>query len=181
MAILRMWSSQKSSTFSDLAKDNRSLRLACLDIQLFAESGQHLNALFSQSLSVNENSTAIIIALEMLRYRPTKCILVNLQLNSFRPCLTLIHEARKSQPSTSARIKAQFSITNDFHSLLADFELAFAGSVVASCTKTEISASHLDVLLDTSVAIAVQDSAVSCICTAWEDKQCTCSWPGFVE
>lgn len=163
-----MWSSQHGSSLSNLPKDHSSLRLACLDMQLLVETRQYFDTLLLIFLSINKDSAAVVVALEGSRCRSSKYFLIDLQLDRSCSRLALIDETRKCKASTNARKEAQFSIANDLHPFLANLEFAFAGSVVAPCTEAEIFATHLDILLDPSIASTVQDSTISCVCSSWK-------------
>lgn len=133
-----MWPGHHGGSLSNLSEDNSSLRLACINMQLLVEARQHFDTLLLKHLSINKDSPSVVVALEVSRCRFSKYFLMDLQLDRLCSRLALVHEPCKCKASTSAREKTQFPITNDLHAFLADLEFAFAGSVIAACTKAEI-------------------------------------------
>ena len=93
----------------------------------------------------------------------------------------MVDKASEGPTPTGAREKRKLAIANHLQGLVADFELAVAGAVVAPGAEPEVGAPATDVLFDATVAGAIQSATVPKICTAGEDQPGAGGGPGLVE
>lgn len=176
-----MRSTQECTSFPNLAVYDGSI--TTINGEFLRISCHNLHTTILESFSISKNATSIVINPQSLRHGATtrKSLPHNLQSSGPSTSFGLILKAVKSKPSASPREKSQFSITDDFHPFLADFPFTSSGPVVASSTETEVLSAHLHVLLDASVALAIQHFGIPHVSSTRHDQKSAGSHPRFLE
>lgn len=124
-------------------------------------------------VSIGENASSIVINPQILRHSTTttgKRLPHHLQRRRPGASLRLILEAVESESPASSRKESQFPIADDFHAFLADFPLTSPATVIAASAEAEVLATHLHILLDATVTLAVQDSGIAHVGSSGHDE-----------
>jgi hypothetical protein len=151
-------------TFSNLTVHDRRLAIAGVDMQVFRIARQYLYASALKFLRINEDTTTIVVALEItshLVFDFIKGFLVNLDIGCFRTSFASILEPLKSQSSTDTGKEGQFSVTFNRHLRIVQFKLASRTAVVAASTEAKIRATRVHITADASVALTIKRAAVA--------------------
>ncbi|CAF3486757.1 unnamed protein product [Fusarium graminearum] len=180
-AILRMRSSKQGLAITNGAENNRCLAITTINIDFLIIGSQHLNLPILDGSSVNKDTASIIVGGNLRSHLLLKSVLWHTQSHGPSSPFTLVLKTLESTTSTGPREESQLSSPDDFHWLITNLKFAPLGSVVATCTESQVGAASTDVVADTTVPLTIQSLAVTKIAAAGEDKKSTCRLPGFLE